>query len=431
MYIPEDDNIDEDDGQIEVTILPSPGYRVASSPADTAIVTISDNDELPKISIEPLFSEAIIEGQAAQYLIVADKPASADITIQFRVSESNTRFLAPRINTGTEVTLQAGRVRALLVVPTESDLVDEPNGEISAEIIAGTNYIITTDVAASEASMQVLDDDAEPLLSIQSVIDSVVEGTNAEFIISSPTAPANDLVVDVTLTKNGGFFPDDPDNTVTLIANSLTTSVIVLTDDDKVEESETGKVIATINPSTGYQVSSAPNHEAEVIVTDNDIPPEMTITRISENSIVEGATATFRISSDQVLKQDLEINLTLDISGGFENYISSVDFIEIVLAGQTYLDIPIPTTVNNIDESTKIVKVTLKPATTPTDYRVGTVNSAQIDVLDSDLPEISIRAGTEVTEGNTAQFFIVADIARQSDLIIGYSISAGNGRIIS
>ena len=204
-----------------------------------------------------------------------------------------------------------------------------------------------------------------------------------------------------------------------------------LTEDDDVEEGESGKVTVTINPSTGYQVISAPNHEAEVLVMDNDIPPEITIARISENSIVEGATATFRISVDQVLENDLEITMTLDISGGFENYISSVDFTEIIPAGQTYLDFPIPTTVNNIDESTKIVKVTLKPATAPSDYRVGTANSAQIDVLDSDLPEISIRGGTEVTEGNTAQFFIVADIARQSDLIISYSISAGDGNFIN
>ena len=110
----EDDNIDEDDGQIEVTILPNPSYRVASSPVDSAIVTISDNDELPEISIEPLFSEAIVEGQDAQYLIVADKQASTDIDDSIcNVSDDNTRFLAPTVNTNSEVTIESGRSESI------------------------------------------------------------------------------------------------------------------------------------------------------------------------------------------------------------------------------------------------------------------------------------------------------------------------------
>ena len=85
---------------------------------------------------------------------------------------------------------------------------------------------------------------------------------------------------------------------------------------------------------------------------------------------------------------------------------------------------------NNIDESLKRILVQLKPVTPQSNYSIGVEDTAQINIVDSDLPEISITGGEAVTEGNSAQFTIVSNIARDSALVIHYTVSEGDSSFL-
>ena len=426
----EDDNLDEENGEIAVTILPGRGYNVATAPADSASVTILDNDEHPVISIQPLALGAIIEGSDAQFLLVADKPVTTNISINLEISDNDGNFLTTNSPIVMEIAMETGLSRAEVTIPTMLDLVDEPDGEISAEVLSGTEYNIA-EAPNNVASVIVLDDDVEPLISIQNVVDSVYEDSDAEFLISTPTAPTNDIIVDVTLTKSGDYFENIPDDTVILRANSLETSIIVRTDNDREEETQSGLVTAIVNPGTGYSVASPPDNQAEVIVKDDDIPPVVSISLVSESPIIEGESATFRIDAEPIPQENLIIAVIVDEISGLEVGDSGVERTEVLNRGQSSLEFTIDTVANNIDETAKRILVLLKPVTPPSNYSVGIENTAEIGILDSDLPELSISGGDTIIEGNSAQFTIASDIARDADLSIEYTVSTGDSNFLS
>ena len=425
----EDDYIVEEDGQVQIVVLPGRGYRVASGSANSAEILIVDNDDQPEIAIQPLFDDAIFEGEEAQFLVSANRLTATDIVVNLVVTEHNSNFISSTVQSDVEVPIVSGQLRTLIVVPTESDLIDEPNGEIFVELVNGQNYGIAA-APNNVASIAVLDNDEQPIIAIQSVVDSIYEDSSAEFVITSPTAPSVDLVVDVVLTKTGNFFDNIPDESVILGAGSFETSIVVQIDDDENAELEVGKVIAVINPSTDYQVANTPNNKAEVLVLDNDIASEISITSRNDNPIVEGVSAEFQLVANPIPATDLAIALILEISGGIENQITSTEFTETIPGGQSRLDFTIPTSVNNIDESTKVIKVILKPAQTNTLYQLGTEHTVQVAVLDNELPELTISGGADITEGNSAQFVISADIARETDLTIHYQVSDGDNNFL-
>ena len=87
----------------------------------------------------------------------------------------------------------------------------------------------------------------------------------------------------------------------------------------------------------------------------------------------------------------------------------------------------IPIQDDEIDKSNSEVSVRLLAhSESPDNYQINTVfGEAAIQVRDNDLPTISIQGGTNVIEGNSAQFTVKADIARESDLMIHYQVSDG------
>ena len=425
----EDDNIDEEDGQISVSILPGRGYSIAPEPANSAVVTVLDNDDNPEISIQPLVPDDIIEGSDAEFLVLVNKPVAADITVNLEISDHNSDFLVAESVLITEVVMQTGRVRELVSAATELDLVDEANGEITAEILPGNGYSIAED-PAHVASIAILDDDAIPVISIRSLNDTIYENSDVEFLLSSPTASPVDLILDVSLTKTGDFFENIPDDTVILRAKSLETSINVEVDNDQVEETQSGLVVAEINPGAGYVVADTPENRAEVIIEDDDIPPVITISRVSESPIVEGADGIFRISAEPIPQEDINVVIVVDEIGGLEAGGNGIERTEVIASGQSSHDFTITTASNNIDESLKRILVLLKPVTPQSNYSIGVENTAQINVVDSDLPEISITGGETVIEGNSAQFTIVSNIARDSALVIHYTVSEGDSSFL-
>ena len=151
---------------------------------------------------------------------------------------------------------------ATLTVGTTDDSVDEADGSVTATVDAGTGYTVST--TAGSGTVQVADNDV-PEISI-SAGSGVTEGADATFTVTASPAPAADLDVTVTVSQSGDFVTAGS-QTVTIPSTGSAT-LTVGTDDDSTEEAD-GSVTATVDAGTGYTVSTT-QAAATVGVSDND-----------------------------------------------------------------------------------------------------------------------------------------------------------------
>ena len=90
-------------------------------------------------------------------------------------------------------------------------------------------------------------------------------------------------------------------------------------------------------------MADTPANRAEVIIEDDDIPPVITISRVSESPIVEGTDAIFRISAEPIPQEDLNVVIVIDEIGGLEAAGSGIERTEVLASGQSSLDFTITT----------------------------------------------------------------------------------------
>ena len=138
----------------------------------------------------------IIEGQTKRFRITMDPVPTAPLIAEVRVSQVGD-FITGSPGAGIHtVHFSANQATATITVNTENDQVDEPNGEISAELLKRTGYDVGD---PSIATVIVEDNDGgspppppTPSVTISAGTSSITEGTDAT--IHTHSVPcSNDL----------------------------------------------------------------------------------------------------------------------------------------------------------------------------------------------------------------------------------------------
>ena len=195
----DDDNLDEPNGVVTVTIDPGTGYTVGVP--STAMVTVLDDDVL-LASITAADPTTITEGEVATFTVTLARAAPAGgLTINVDVTQSGSYI---DVAAPTEVVIAEGATTGTLAVSTEDDSMDETDGSITAVINAGTGYTVA-DAPDNAAVVTVLDDEA-PVVSISAGPSPIIEGTTATFMVTlSSEAPADGLTISVGVTESGSY----------------------------------------------------------------------------------------------------------------------------------------------------------------------------------------------------------------------------------
>ena len=358
--------------------------------AISADVTIWDIDR-PRISIEPISVSGVEEGTEAKFKISADPfPTESSFEVRVNISEpknedfdflmsseegEKTVRLTPKTETvdGTEVIVE---YTGELIVPTQPDDADEPNGYVVATILTSTTYNINPSPEYKTAVVRVRDNDGIgadtndlPLVSIAPVsANPIIEGGIAQFTLTATEAVDTAYTIEIGLTNTGGDFIDrsatnvthitnlterDENNNLIVVpvsfvitqvempANRSSVGFSIQTLGDQIEEPD-GSIIANIvvDNSDRYRIFTSrtgtaqtpltnPLHQftnsATVQVLDDDTVPEISISAISNGPITEGTNAEFTISANRLSLSDKVIQVNHDDGDG--NFIDS-DYFE-------------------------------------------------------------------------------------------------------
>ncbi|MDT8442741.1 MAG: Calx-beta domain-containing protein, partial [Desulfuromonadales bacterium] len=177
------DNYFEGNEQFFVNLSNATGPAVIVD--DQGVGTILDNDQ-PTVSISAVEGGAANEGNPVTFQVELDKPSDEDTLVTINVytgqSDDATEDLDYDSSGGKDVqtytvTIPAGYTSATFDVNTYEDTIYEVDETFSAQITSVSNPVGTILVDSTPATGTILDDDDQPVFSIDDV--TVTEGVDA------------------------------------------------------------------------------------------------------------------------------------------------------------------------------------------------------------------------------------------------------------
>ena len=155
-----DDDTDEANGSITAMALRSGvGYKIAAA-GNQATVRVVDKDPGPAMTYTTIriatAAAVITEGADAVFTITADPPPPFDLPVHLRISSQGGYGVSGR---GMQLTILADETELTHTVRTTGDLVDEPNGSVTAQVRCYWGSECTPDFANDAAEVTVNDND--------------------------------------------------------------------------------------------------------------------------------------------------------------------------------------------------------------------------------------------------------------------------------
>ena len=429
------DDYDESNETFKIELADAVGAELGTA---MSVVIISDDDDEPKVSIV----EAVTEFESdvnfdKTYTISLDHASGRLVTVPYTVTGTAT---------SADYILADGIIEFIpaantTITPTTKDLIYTIIGDDIGEI---TEFFTITlgdptngDITGvnSVSKITILDDEA-PVLSIgngAAITEAV--GAMAEFPV---TASFNSDKITVYYTPTqpaqagdflGGSLTSESTTSVELDFEGGTSAMleVPIANDDHPEANNSITITLEDEQNRGggqlvitYSVADVPNNSGTVAVTDDDSLPIISIVADNGETAENAGPAQFTLTAMGLSSNTmLMINATPAEDGG--------DFITDGVATETNFPVEfgvgsdgsytgmlsVMLNDDEIGESTADIQVTLNPDPKPAKtYRIGATTIGTMTILDDDAPELSISAGTPVTERDNLQvmFTILAKV---------------------
>ena len=419
------DTLDEADGAALVLLLPGMGYEVGSS--NTALTVVRDDDmPLPVVRISS--SGAIQEGHAAQYVFSVDPVPSSSLTVHYTVSQNSGHFDQVEEESLGAKALTIDGSTTTISIPTVKDIKGEPMGSVSVVINDGVGYQTGTQ---GTASVIVHDDDSYPVLTATGGPFTITEGESFDATISStnlqhPTSlKINYRVVD---PGDRAEVSDGIQTAQLFFSPDISTKTVTIRTWSNVKDEPDSDLMFVLLDGPGYYVGTPNTVSARVL--DDDAPVPMLTLTADSASVIEGDSVSYTITANEAPEGSLAVNYEVrNWGGGASRFVASSEFGSktLTLTG-TSAKITIPTINDNLAEPNGSIAVRLFNGS-------GYINRNNqwmgVDIWDNDVEsDVSVFAGTKVTEGGSVSFTFKADPAPVGSLTVSYDISQ-DGNFIS
>ena len=279
-----DDQTDEADGAVSLTIQDSGGY-VAGSPA-VATVPVKDDDD-PVVTVSA--GGAVTEGGDALFTLTAVRAPAAPLAVSVTVAADGEYGVAAGRRTVSIPTTGS----AVLRLATTDDDADELDGGVTVTVTHGRGY---RPGEPASATVAVRDDD-EPVVTIAARAASVTEGDDARFAVTADRAPARALTVALMVSETGPgdhvAAASEGPASVTLASGATGATFALATVYDGVDEPDSVAVV-TVKAGGGYAVGSPAS--ASVTVRDGGAAPALSVAdmTVPESSEFPGETVSLR-----------------------------------------------------------------------------------------------------------------------------------------
>ena len=407
----DDDGTDEPDGSVTVALRVEDDepYNELGNPSSAA-VAVRDDDAPPPVVTIAAGGDAVTEGADASFTVTASFAPSSDLPVTLTLADpAGSDFLAPSDEGSKTVTIPAGQTSATLTVSTVADGSDEPDGAVSATVVAGAGY---TAGSPSRATVTVRDDDPGAMPGL-----SVAQEGNRDARLLVQWQRVNGAVRYVAQWKSGGQDYSDTERRQ-VYGPTVTRREIFLT---------LGTVYDVRVSAWDAQGTLLAHGERRAQTLERT--PSVTIT--GGGAVTEGSTAWFtaRLSNPRPVGFLVLASVSEAAGSDFLSPDNESNRLLNFAAGETELRFGIPTDDDGTDEPDGSVTVTLGLRGDGTGYTLGNPSRATVAVSDDDdpVPAVTVAGGGAVTEGSDATFTVTASFAPSSDLPVTLTLADPTG----
>ncbi len=383
---------------------------LAGGETKTAEVDVTLPPPTPEVSITA-DTAAVTEGGTAAFTITAEPAPESDLQVAVTVAQSGDWGAAA----GRKIVTIGTSGTATLTVATADDSADEPDGSVTA--VVDDDYGYTVDPDKATATVAVADDDV-PRVSVTAA-GGITEGGDAVFTVTASPVPHSSLQIAVAVTQHGDWGAAVGQRTV-VVGSAGTATLTVATANDDADEPD-GTVTAAIGTGSGYTVSPTA-HTATVAVADDDLPPVPEVSIAADSAaIAEGGDATFTVTADPAPAADLAVTVTVTQTG---DYTAAAGQQTVTIGASGTATLTVATTDDGADEADGSVTATLDTPAADGGYTVSASQStAAVAVADDDVPQVTITAAGDITEGANAGFTVTASPTPHSDLRVAVTVA--------
>ncbi|MYD99218.1 MAG: hypothetical protein F4X98_17780, partial [Gammaproteobacteria bacterium] len=337
------------------------------------------------------------EGTGATFTVTADTAPSANLTVMLSVAEATgSDFVAAGDEGDQTVTITSGTTSATYTVTTQDDSTDEPNGDVTVTVAAGTGYTVGS---TSSASVTVNDNDDPADTAAPTFSSASVNGDELTITFDEALAAAGNLAntaFTVKKTPSGGSEAEVSLSNST--APSISGSTVVLTLATAVVSTDGSVKVSYDKPTTGMgnTIKDAAGNEtasfSDQSVT-NDTVLTISFPRPSAGSTIEGMKASFRLVASEAPSENLTVNLHLSESQ-YSDYVATGDEGPNTVsfaANTTTAHFEVGTVDDNTDEPNGVIGLRIDAGT---GYTVGTLDYTRKWVNDNDARNLSTLVST-------------------------------------
>ncbi len=377
-------------------------------------------------------SNVVTEGDDAEFTVTASPVLASSLEVTVEVTQSGDFVM-----TGSQTVSIPPSGSFTLSVPTSGDSVKEADGSVTVTVNSGAGY--TVSAAAGSATVDVSDDDLAP-------VEVCVTALSGDGSVTGEWTGECDSVG--RSGRYARFFTFSLDNqaavridlesswdTYMFLRSGLGRDGQELHQDDESGDGYNSRISEMLAPgdytieATTYGRAKTGAFTLSVVGLPDQTPPaagpEISITPGAD--ITEGGDATFTVTATPSPTADLDVTVEVTQSGDYAS--TGPQTVTISTTGSQTLTVT--TTNDATDEPDGSITATIS---TGTRYTVSSsASSATVAVSDDDapsLPEISITADGDVTEGTDASYTLTATPTPAADLDVTVEVTQ-NGDFVT
>ncbi len=432
------DEVDEANGSVTVTLNNGDGYTVSS--AGSGSVTVLDDETstayFGQVSC-PDCGETVGEDVGVANVEVTVWPAPAtDLAINYTIDTTVTDAATPgddfRINgsgrASGSVTVRAGESKVNIPV----QVIDDPDSENAEEVVItiadGEGYELG-DSTKLTYTLTVEDNDGPRAeFAVEESTPGEGAGTHNVQVELSMPAPSGGLTINYTADGDAvagtdynisGLTGRDGSVTVPAMQTSVNIPVSIIQDTDNEGDEE---LTLTLRPSPGlYTVGSAKVHK--VTILDDDRPRASFASASTSPNPHEGAGIVYvRVNLDPAAPTG-GLTVSYGVGGdAIRNRDYTVPNTVWAAAGDAFVDIPVTITDDGHSEAEETVILTLRAGS---DYTVGTTGEHTLTIADNDPPGVAFARAEDSVRENAGTYRAVINLepGPHEDITVSYSIA--------
>jgi multidrug efflux pump subunit AcrA (membrane-fusion protein) len=386
-----------------LTAVDHPGPVQARLDAATTGPVVNDTVAPAAVPVLTLYSVNTVttKGAPATFIVYASSAPTSPLT--FSVSTGGTAGPDDVLPPPGPLVIQAGATSAQVQIPTRQNGLVEPDKTLTVSLVAGSGYT----VGSPATGLTTIQSQDVPKLTVSGG-GPVAPGGTATVVITAEQAPIQDTEVDVQVAGDAVPLQDyDPvPSSFILPAGQTQVEIPVTTLVRNVIQPDRHVVISLL-PGAAYAVGAVKSATVTILgPTGSSALPVLSLTSGTQY-LQKGQPFAVTVGLSQALTAPLTVQLTYAGSA-----VPGVDYSVpagtlTVPPGQTSLVVQVPTIADDRVQPNTILFVSLTPSAA---YTVGPANAVATWIVNQNLPQLTITAGTStIAAGGAASFIITAD----------------------